>query len=535
MPAAAETEDAAELLLKAKQIKEELESKKVELNSNQRKKARRKLAKLFQPQDLASNPSCSTGAGTSTCSVLDMGPPSYIETSTTSFNAPQANNASVSEPAAARNNTGSIGPLSTSSLSTGGLAQLGGGAAKPALSAKEKRIPRWRLQKMAAKGIFPPGVLPLLGEGSVCGASEEVVQVCAKELQRGAGHGLAAAVTEAYSCDGEADCRDGSGCEAAGLVEESNPPHLEMKSSEGKGEEEKVSKRKREICRVDLSHEISIISSELSHSFGGPKDDGVEVQAGTQQQEQQQQQQDTTEGKGQEQGPSKKKKDKHELFTNGNYHGYYGYRLGHGDECVAHYYEDARLKLFQACWFEGRDVLDVGCNEGVITIELPPSFPPTICLAACRNLQQMRTMVQKELSSSDGSSMAGRWAEVRKAAKALKSTKFVHEDWSMSPHQRRKEYGGGGRSRIGRRSFGTVMCLSVTKWVHLNGGDDALRALFCKFWESLEPGFQLRPEQFISYLTTQLGFVLVSSLNRGSKGFDRPMFVLQRPEAEKAE
>jgi len=38
---------------------------------------------------------------------------------------------------------------------------------------------------------------------------------------------------------------------------------------------------------------------------------------------------------------------------------------------------DPRLSLMQKTWFEGKDVIDVGCNEGHVTISLGipcPSF-----------------------------------------------------------------------------------------------------------------------------------------------------------------
>lgn len=41
--------------------------------------------------------------------------------------------------------------------------------------------------------------------------------------------------------------------------------------------------------------------------------------------------------------------------------------------------------------------------------------------------------------------------------------------------------------RVPRR-FGVIMCLSVTKWVHINWGDEGLMRLFHKFWSHLEPG-----------------------------------------------
>lgn len=45
------------------------------------------------------------------------------------------------------------------------------------------------------------------------------------------------------------------------------------------------------------------------------------------------------------------------------------------------------------------------------------------------------------------------------------------------------------------------MCLSVTKWVHLNQGDKGLKRLFAKVKEALVPGgwFILEPQPWRSY------------------------------------
>ncbi len=50
-------------------------------------------------------------------------------------------------------------------------------------------------------------------------------------------------------------------------------------------------------------------------------------------------------------------------------------------------------------------------------------------------------------------------------------------------------------------TFDTITCFSVTKWVHLNGGDEALQALLAKVYSLLAPGgrFILEPQQWVSY------------------------------------
>ena len=111
-------------------------------------------------------------------------------------------------------------------------------------------------------------------------------------------------------------------------------------------------------------------------------------------------------------------------------------------------------------------------------------------------------------------------------------------------------------------SIDTVLCLSVTKWVHLNGGDAALEALFDRLRDALAPGgllilepqpwqsyrkalqkrgvaaelhgtalseLRLRPQMFPEYLS-QHGFRLVRELEvpPSTRGFQRPMYLFER-------
>ncbi len=62
-------------------------------------------------------------------------------------------------------------------------------------------------------------------------------------------------------------------------------------------------------------------------------------------------------------------KTKNEKFQYGNYNQYYGYR-NPGN------IEDLRLQYFKSVWFEDKEVLDIGCNIGHITISIGKNFSP---------------------------------------------------------------------------------------------------------------------------------------------------------------
>ncbi|XP_044471109.1 probable RNA methyltransferase At5g51130 [Mangifera indica] len=270
-----------------------------------------------------------------------------------------------------------------------------------------------------------------------------------------------------------------------------------------------------------------------------------------------------------------KKRKRKEVFPFGNYKNYYGYRIGGGFD------EDPRLKVFKKEWFQDKKCLDIGCNSGIITIQIAKKF-------RCRSILgididsnrvedaywHLRKIVKKEKDernraqasrldvsgNTDGRQLgltviANAEEEVSKDCSPLVErdlhdiVSFQQENFVHSQHPLQSQYD-------------TILCLSVTKWIHLNWGDDGLITLFTRIWRLLHPGgiFVLEPqpwrsyeknrrvsqttaanyqnivyhpEQFQEILLDKIGFrrvevITSDGLSDSKTGFDRPIFAFQK-------
>ena len=70
------------------------------------------------------------------------------------------------------------------------------------------------------------------------------------------------------------------------------------------------------------------------------------------------------------QNSSKSSGNKNAKFIFGNYNRYYGYR--NPDDT----HDDPRMKCFEQEWFDAKDVLDIGCNAGHLTLAVARKFSP---------------------------------------------------------------------------------------------------------------------------------------------------------------
>ncbi|XP_064382300.1 probable RNA methyltransferase Y17G7B.18 isoform X1 [Halichondria panicea] len=207
-------------------------------------------------------------------------------------------------------------------------------------------------------------------------------------------------------------------------------------------------------------------------------------------------------------------------FRYGNYDRYYGYRNSGVDE------EDLRISMFQKEWFEGVDCLDIGCNTGQITIKIAQIFKPRkivgididhkLVQMAWKNLQRDRIptvapdgrpfplslllargppaflpLLSKPESSCTQSSA------INKAAEDV-SNKFPNNvEFKQCNYVPNK----GSQADCQNAEYDTILALSLTKWIHLNWGDDGIKMFFRKIYNHLRPGGRLilEPQPYTSY------------------------------------
>jgi len=236
-------------------------------------------------------------------------------------------------------------------------------------------------------------------------------------------------------------------------------------------------------------------------------------------------------------GPSSWKKGK-PLYAYGNYGSYYSYRHSPEDRTG-----DRRLvalnERFGKRFLKGKEILDIGCNSGLVSISAALDF----------NAQRV---VGMDLDSGLIDSAKENWREMQGENNC--SLEFRAED-IMTAALRRND---------APERFDVVLCLSVTKWIHFAHGDVGLHNLFKRCFKRTRPGgffvlepqewgsykkkrhltreirqtvanIQIRPEDFEDYLQTTIGFEKVDVIEPPDDlppNFQRRLRVFRRPEEE---
>ncbi|XP_028835936.1 7SK snRNA methylphosphate capping enzyme isoform X2 [Denticeps clupeoides] len=312
-------------------------------------------------------------------------------------------------------------------------------------------------------------------------------------------------------------------------------------------------------------------------------------------------------------------------FQYGNYSRYYGYHR-------PTLRQDPRLAVLKPDWFRGKNVLDLGCNTGHVTLAIARNWGPAHILGldidgglvrvARQNLRHFLSelLLQEEDGKTGTAEPAGGGAKTQTGTGEEDVGAPVAMDTDVG-----QEFGAGifralmdvkmltappdGRAAGGqqfplslrlcrgpivppplletspgvfpanvsfmrgnyvldsdvavdaqRAEYDAILCLSLTKWVHLNWGDAGLQRLFRRAYRHLRVGgvfilepqpwssyakrkrltettyrnygsIHLKPDRFSSYLTTEVGFTsyeLVGTPKSGPQGFQRPIYIFHK-------
>jgi len=236
---------------------------------------------------------------------------------------------------------------------------------------------------------------------------------------------------------------------------------------------------------------------------------------------------------------------------------------------------DARLGYFPREMFAGKDVLDVGCGAGDITLSVARDFGPrsvtgididgSIIAAAKKNKQHYISSILPEASYFPMSFKMHLGPLAAPRIRQLEPSSDVQEcafPWNISFVVR--DYVPTDEADVDRQTevYDVILALDVTRWIHLNNGDAGLKRTFRCMFRQLRPGGQLvleagswksyrkkkkltekvyrtyqniklRPEQFRDYLLSpEVGFTNCALLNTPSyrsKGLKNPILVFMKP------
>ncbi|KJE93699.1 mepce protein [Capsaspora owczarzaki ATCC 30864] len=288
-----------------------------------------------------------------------------------------------------------------------------------------------------------------------------------------------------------------------------------------------------------------------------------------------------------------------EVFPYGNYREYYGYR-------TPHHTQDPRLQAIPTDCLAGKAVLDIGCNSGLLSLELVRRTRPSrfvgvdidekLIAAAIRHREWLKSTAALSVVPSTQTAQTSARRPVNFPISLAMShgalTGKLHDMLQTLKHKQQHSTGRHRKSAaheqetnplaaveldpifdsvefypgnvvddqgqlpmLAANRFDTVLCLSVTKWIHLNWGDEGLRDLFARIctwlrpqgvlilepqpWKSYHKAsktsdaaknhyqtIQLRPEDFPSLLE-QAGFtvtVLAQPDSPAGQGFARTLY-----------
>lgn len=164
----------------------------------------------------------------------------------------------------------------------------------------------------------------------------------------------------------------------------------------------------------------------------------------------------------------------HPKYQYGNYDRYYGYRNPNA-------IKDVRVEALtrQPHLFYDADVLDIGCNTGILTI------------AVARELR-VRSIIGIDIDKSL-INRARQYISVEIKAQSNSSNDCITSTYPHNVLFKTANYilSDAKLLELEQPQFDTILCMSITKWLHLNNGDVGLKLAFQRMYRQLRPGGRL--------------------------------------------
>lgn len=239
-------------------------------------------------------------------------------------------------------------------------------------------------------------------------------------------------------------------------------------------------------------------------------------------------------------------------FIYGNYNRYYGYR------CVKNI-EDVRLIALSQYeeLFNNTEILDIGCNDGSMTVALAKRFPIKF-ISGIDIDANLITRARRSVVHETQTVVNNNDKHVISNVDFPDNIAFKQSNYVLS---------NDNLLELEEPRYDTILCLSVTKWIQLNFGDDGLKRAFKRMYRQLKENgtlilevqnwksykrrknltpeinehykhIQLIPNQFHQYLlSTEIGFensyVIKLPKEHTANGFKRPIIAYKKGKIEK--
>jgi 7SK snRNA methylphosphate capping enzyme len=143
---------------------------------------------------------------------------------------------------------------------------------------------------------------------------------------------------------------------------------------------------------------------------------------------------------------------------------------------------------------QGKKVLDVGCNAGYVSIAINSKFliDSIMGIDIDNNLiKRARRLLKDKLKmdASDVAKLSSLKSSITTFGIASVSTQQPISDASCERATFKHE--NILNSEDSPESYDVILCFKVTKWIHLNNGDEGVKKLFLKLHSLLRKGGKL--------------------------------------------